>query len=56
MGKLIVLDFRVGEVTVYNYCESEYEDVEDFQNKNGEYVIHDDCQYMVVDELKINIE
>ena len=29
---------------------------EDFQNKNGEYVIHNDCQYMVVAELKINIE
>jgi hypothetical protein len=56
MEKLIVLDFRSGEVTVYDYDFLKYEDVEDFQDKYGRYVIHNDCQYMVVKELKINIE
>ncbi len=56
MKKLIVLDFREGEVYVYTYDVNIWESPEDFTDEDGIHVIHSDCQWMVVDELKINIK
>lgn len=55
MKKLIILDFETAEVYVYTYDENIWESPEDFTDEEGIHVINSNCQYMVVDELKINI-
>jgi hypothetical protein len=56
--KIIILNFNTSEVSVFPYDEGRYDNAEDFFK--SEYckelgIREKDCQYMVVDELKINI-
>ena len=53
--KLIVLDFAIGEVYVYSYDANKLKP-EEVVDENGVYVLNNNCEYMVVDELKINIK
>jgi hypothetical protein len=53
--KLIILDFTVGEVYVYSYDANEL-DPEEVVDEDGVYVLNNNCEYMIVDELKINIK
>lgn len=56
--KIIILDFAFGEVHVFDYDENVYEDFEDFyahMEEEGYNFSDSNCQCMVVDELKIQI-
>jgi hypothetical protein len=56
--KIIILDFSTGEVHVFPYDEDLYEDASDFLENDicKELGIREsDCQYMVVDQLNIQI-
>ena len=53
MKKLIVLDFTSSEVHIYPYDENIWECPEDFADENGITVLDSNCQWMVVDELKL---
>jgi len=53
--KLIVLDFAIGEVYIYSYDANKL-NPEEVVDENGVYVLNNNCEYMVVDELKINIK
>jgi hypothetical protein len=56
MYKLIVMDFEIGEVFIYNFDPNAIEP-EELTDENGDYVINDSCEWMVVnDELKINFK
>lgn len=52
--KLVVLDYMSKEVSIYEYDENIYDCPEDFEI-DGVFVIHSNCYFMVVDELKINV-
>lgn len=53
--KLVVLDHGEQTVTVYPYDENIWEEPEDFTDENGIYVLDSNCEWMVVEELKIKI-
>tara|TARA_R110000868_G_scaffold38450_4_gene134537 strand:+ start:2597 stop:2854 length:258 start_codon:yes stop_codon:yes gene_type:complete len=55
MKKLIVLDFTTAEVHIYPYDENIWECPEDFADENGNLILNSNCQWMVVDELKLQI-
>lgn len=52
--KLVVLDYITNEIYVYHYDENIWECPEDYEI-DGIFVIHNNCNWLVVDELKINI-
>jgi hypothetical protein len=56
--KIIILDFSTAETFVFDYDENIYKDTSDFFESEGikELQIREtDCQYMVVEELNIQI-
>lgn len=53
--KIIILNFETGEVYVYPYDESAWEDCVAFLESDEINLNSDTCQWMVVDELKIQI-
>lgn len=55
MKKIIILDFESGEVLVYPYDENIWEDAEDFMSSEEVDINHNNCQWMIVDELQIKI-
>ena len=55
MKKLIVLNFTSSEVHIYPYDENIWECPEDFADENGITVLDSNCQYMVVEEVKLLI-
>jgi beta-lactam-binding protein with PASTA domain len=54
MKKIIILDFSDAEVYIKNYDSKKYEDAEDFLAQYG--FDESNCQWMIVNEVKINIE
>lgn len=55
--KIVVLDFQTAEVLIFN-CSSDFGDAEDYMyelEKDGSISKVSDCQWMVVDELKLQI-
>jgi hypothetical protein len=52
--KLVVLDYITNEIYVYDYDENIWECPEDYEI-DGVFVIHNNCNWLVVNELKINI-
>jgi len=60
MKKIIILDYTSGEVYVFNYDSNIFTDFSDFCNViNEEYDLNlyeRNCNWMIVDELKINIK
>ncbi len=53
--KIIILDFSKGQVFIKDYdTEKKYENSEDFLDDHG--FIENDCQWMIVDKLILNIE
>jgi hypothetical protein len=52
MPYITILDFTQGEVFIERY-EDSVEDVEEHFRSLG--LMHDDCQWMTTDELKLNI-
>jgi hypothetical protein len=55
MKKLIVLNFTNGEVHIYPYDENIWDSPEDVTDEYGDLIIDNNCQYMVVEELKLQI-
>ena len=55
MKKLIVLDYESEEIWVYNYDPQVYEEPEEFRDEYGDYVITDNCHFMIVDQLNLKI-
>ena len=53
--KIIILDFLTAEVHVYPYNLDVWEDCEDFIESEEVDLNISTCQWMVVDELKIQI-
>lgn len=57
--KIIILDFSTGEVHIFPYDENVWENGEDFiedENENGNIALSlINCQWMIVNELKIEI-
>lgn len=54
--KIIILDFRTQDVLIYNYDENLWESCEDFIESKEINLNSNDCQWMVVDELNIQIK
>ncbi len=55
--KIVVLDFQTAEVLIFNYspdCEDAEEYMYELEEK-GSISQVSDCQWMVVDELKLQI-
>lgn len=52
---LVVLDFITQEVFIYPYDKNIWESPEDFTDRNGNLVIHSNCQYMICDKLNIKM-
>lgn len=59
MKKIIILDFSTAEVHVFPYDDNVWENGEDFivdENENGSIALSlSNCQYMIVDDLNIQI-
>ena len=57
--KIIILDFSTAEVHVFPYDKNIWDDGEDFiedENENGDIALSlSNCQWMIVDDLKIEI-
>ena len=53
MKKIIILNFETAEVHVYDYDENVWEDCEEFMM--SENIRFNDCQWMLTDNLKIEI-
>lgn len=53
--KIIILDFRTTEVHVFSYDENVWEDCIEFIESEEINLNSNDCQWMVVDNLKIEI-
>ena len=60
MKKIVILDFGNGEVYVYDYDSGRYDDAGDFVDYLHEIGDigsgQNNCQWMVVEDLKINIK
>jgi len=54
--KIIILDFKTQNVLVYDYDENIWEDCIDFIESEEINLNSNDCQWMVVDELNIEIK
>ena len=59
MKKIIILDFSTAEVHVFPYDVNVWENAEDFfiglAETTGHYFTESNCQWMIVDELNIQI-
>ena len=53
--KIIILDFRTLEVHIFSYDENIWEDCIEFIESEEINLNSNDCQWMVVDNLKIEI-
>lgn len=53
--KIIILDFRTAEVHIFPYDENVWESCEDFIESEEINLNSNDCQWMVADNLKIEI-
>jgi len=57
--KIIILDFSTTEVHVFPYDKNVWDGGEDFiedENENGDIALSlSNCQWMIVDDLKIEI-
>ena len=53
--KIIILDFRTAEVHIFPYNENVWEDCIEFIESEEINLNSNDCQWMVVDNLKIEI-
>jgi len=53
--KIIILDFGTGKVDIYPYDINVWENAEDMTDEYGNYLIDSNCQWMIVDDLKIEI-
>jgi hypothetical protein len=54
--KIIILCFETSEVLIYNYDSNIWEDVEDFLTSEEIDISPNNCQWMVVNELNIQIK
>ena len=54
MSKIIILDFREGNVIVRNFNSEVYKDGEDFLR--SQHLNPDDCNWMIVPQLKMDIK
>lgn len=54
--KIIILCSSTQEVLIYDYNENVWEDVEDFLTSEEIDLDVNNCQWMVVDELNIQIK
>lgn len=52
---LIILDSGTEEAHIYPFDEDKWENAEDFTDKNGNMIIDSNCQWMLIDELNIQI-
>jgi len=55
MKKLIILDHSTQKVHVYNYDENIWESPEHFEIEEGVPVLNSNCEWMLVNELHIQI-
>ena len=55
MKKIIILDFRTQNVLAYDYDETVWEDCIQFLESEEVALNSNDCQWMVVDKLNIEI-
>lgn len=56
LKKIIILDFKTQEVLVYEYDENVWKDCVEFLESDEIGLNSNDCQWMVVDKLKIEIK
>jgi hypothetical protein len=54
--KIVILDFRSQEVLIYDYDQNIWEDCIDFLESEEINLNSNDCQWMVVNELNIQIK
>jgi hypothetical protein len=54
MKKIIILDFSDAEVYIKDYDDKVWQDAEDFLAEHG--FRESDCQWMIVDQVKFNID
>ena len=52
--KIIILDFSDATITIMDYDNKIYTDAEDFLEENN--FSHNDCQWMITQELKLTIK
>jgi len=52
--KIIILDFSTAEVHIFQYDENIWENGEHFLAENG--LNETNCQWMIVNKLKLNID
>lgn len=55
MKALIVLDYIEERVDVYPYDETIWESPEDFTDDDGNYILHSNCNWMVVENVNIKV-
>jgi hypothetical protein len=53
--KIIILDFRTQDIHIYDYDLNVWEDCIDFIDSEEIGLNSNDCQWMVVDDLKLQI-
>lgn len=56
MMKIIILNFRTKDVLVYDYDITMWDDDEEFIESEEVGLKVSDCQWMIVDELNIQIK
>ena len=56
MKKIIILCFDTSEVLVYEYNDDIWETAEDFMSSKEIDINSNNCQWMIVDELNIQIK
>lgn len=54
MKKIIILDFSDGEIYIKDYDPKQWEDAENFLEEHG--FREKDCQWMITDQIKLNID
>lgn len=55
MKKIIILNFVTAEVHIYDYDEAVWEDCEEFMGQEDINLNPSDCEWMVVNSLKLEI-
>lgn len=55
MKKLLVIDYIRQTVTVYPYDENIWNSPEEYTTEDGDYVVHDNCAWIVLPEVNIKI-
>tara|TARA_R110002020_G_C16199797_1_gene766182 strand:- start:786 stop:968 length:183 start_codon:yes stop_codon:yes gene_type:complete len=60
MKKIIILDFSIAETFIFSYDESPGSDITDYFDKINDEAGYNfketNCQWMIVDELKLTIQ